>query len=125
MDDNLHFYLDGVIMALDTFMPERYSVGRPERRQRRQGPGSCNGLPVGRGCLYQVGGAIVRRREATFTGNPGYGYMEVRDYDRRMSRDSPPYFPTTGRYFDNRFYEIDPLNFDIDQYLNRIGQSGG
>lgn len=124
MDDDTDFHLDGVIMALGTLVPERYSQAGPRGGGGSNGPGSCNGNAVGRGCFYQVGGAIVRNREATYTGNPGTGYMEVRDYDRRMMRDSPPYFPTTGRYFDNRFYEIDPLDFDIDEYLRRVGQSG-
>jgi hypothetical protein len=26
---------------------------------------------------------------------------------------SPPYFPVTGRYLDNRFYEMDPGRFNV------------
>jgi hypothetical protein len=25
----------------------------------------------------------------------------------------PPYFPTTGRYLKNRYYEIDPVGFTV------------
>jgi hypothetical protein len=25
----------------------------------------------------------------------------------------PPYFPLTGRFLDNRYYEIDPVRFDV------------
>ena len=117
MDDDTHFTLHGVLLALGTFEPERYNKGPVDMSV-------CNGKVIGRGCLYQVGGAIVNVRSVTYVGNPGPGLMEVRDYDRRMSRDSPPYFPTTGRYFDNRYYEVDPLGFDITTYLERIGQSG-
>ena len=116
MDDDRQFTLHGVIMALDTFVPERFSNGPTNMSV-------CNGYNIGRGCLNQVGGSIVSRREVTYTGS-GTGFMESRTYDRRTSRDSPPYFPTTGRYFDNRFYEVDPLGFTIDDYLRRIGQSG-
>lgn len=101
------FYLHGVVMALnDTFMPEDYWTGPngystvPITR--------CNGYPVGRGCLFQTGGAIVARREATFTGG-GQGMMEARIYDKRTLSTPPPYFPTTGRYLDNRYYEVDPV----------------
>lgn len=116
MDDDRQFTLHGVLMALDTFAPERFAFGPTNMSV-------CNGYNIGRGCLNQVGGSIVSRREVTYTSNYT-GYMESRTYDRRMSRDSPPYFPTTGRYFDNRFYEVDPLGFTITDYLQRIGQSG-
>ncbi|HEY0969470.1 MAG TPA: pilus assembly PilX N-terminal domain-containing protein [Gemmatimonadales bacterium] len=116
MDDDTHFTLHGVILALGTFKPERYDKGPTDMSV-------CNGVVIGKGCLYQVGGAIVNVREVTFSSTMR-GYMEARDYDRRMARQSPPYFPTTGRYFDNRFYEVDPHGFDITTYLQRIGQSG-
>jgi hypothetical protein len=25
----------------------------------------------------------------------------------------PPYFPTTGRFQDNRYYELDPVRFNV------------
>ncbi|HEU4631935.1 MAG TPA: hypothetical protein VFS08_19455 [Gemmatimonadaceae bacterium] len=115
MDDDMHFTLHGVLMALDTFVPERWNAGAVNMS-------TCNGQNIGRGCIYQVGGAIVNHREVTYDG--AHGFMESRTYDKRMSRDSPPYFPTTGRYSDNRFYEVDPQGFEIGAYLNRIGQHG-
>ena len=30
----------------------------------------------------------------------------------------PPYFPTTGRYFKNRYYEIDPVGFSVANWFN-------
>jgi hypothetical protein len=115
MDDNTHFYLHGVLMALDTFVPENWNSGPVNMS-------TCNGQNIGKGCIYQVGGAIVNHREVTYDGT--HGFMESRTYDARMSRDSPPYFPTTRLYTDNRFYEVDPQGFDITAYLLRIGQSG-
>jgi hypothetical protein len=33
--------------------------------------------------------------------------------DRRDGIKPPPYFPTTERYFKNRYYEIDPVRFSV------------
>ena len=36
-------------------------------------------------------------------------------YDRCGATNPPPYFPTTGRYLKNRYFEIDPV------WLNQTG----
>ena len=61
-----------------------------------------------------------QRASATFTGYGGSGYMENRTYDQCMAQQSPPYFPTTGRFFDNRYYEIDPVRFDVVELFRRL-----
>ncbi len=110
MSANRHFFLHGVVMALNhTFIPDNFM----STASGGQSGGLCNGYSVGSGCLYQTGGVIVQRASATFTGYGGSGYMENRTYDQCMARQSPPYFPTTGRYFDNRYYEIDPVRFNV------------
>ncbi|MEP6689985.1 MAG: pilus assembly PilX N-terminal domain-containing protein [Gemmatimonadaceae bacterium] len=117
MSANRHFFIDGVVMALNrTFIPDNFFG----TANGAQSGGLCNGFSVGSGCLYQTGGVIVKRASATFTGTGGSGYMENRTYDKCMAKQSPPYFPTTGRYFDNRYYEIDPVRFDIDDLFRRL-----
>ena len=39
----------------------------------------------------------------------GYGYIKRYSYDRCAVVNPPPYFPTTGRFQDNRYYELDPV----------------
>jgi len=40
-----------------------------------------------------------------------------------LNTQSPPYFPTTGRYLNNRFSEIDPARFDVATLFSKL-QSG-
>ncbi|MEP6690241.1 MAG: pilus assembly PilX N-terminal domain-containing protein [Gemmatimonadaceae bacterium] len=117
MSANRHFFLHGVVMAINrTFIPDDFWT----TASGGSSGGLCNGYSVGSGCLYQTGGVIVERASATFTGYGGSGYMENRTYDQCMAKQSPPYFPTTGRYFDNRYYEIDPVRFNVDDLFRRL-----
>jgi hypothetical protein len=43
----------------------------------------------------------------------GNGFIKRYSYDRCAHYNPPPYFPTTGRFLDNRYYELDPVRFDI------------
>ena len=38
-----------------------------------------------------------------------YGFAEAHAYDRCGEVNPPPYFPTTGRFSENRYYEVDPV----------------
>lgn len=102
-------YINAVIMALNTsFETENYN--RPPLT------GSiCETRVVGRGCLYLTGGLIQQARGAVGTSaeSSGAGYVKRYSYDRCAMYDPPPYFPTTGRFTENRYYEIDPVNFDV------------
>jgi hypothetical protein len=74
--------------------------------------GPCNAAISGRGCIRQAGGVVEQTISATYN-NAGAGYGENRSVDVCLNKQSPPYFPTTGRYMDNRFYEIDPARYNI------------
>jgi hypothetical protein len=79
--------------------------------------GSNNAIPCGtttwgRGCLYLTGGLIQNTRGAVGTGG-GTGYVKRYSYDRCAVVNPPPYFPTTGRFQDNRYYELDPVRFNV------------
>ncbi len=117
MSANRDFVLHGVVMALNnTFIPDNFAG----TASGAQSGGLCNGFSVGSGCIFQIGGVIVKLASATFTGTGGSGYMENRIYDQCMAHQSPPYFPTTGRYFENRYYEIDPVRFDVTELFRRL-----
>ncbi|MBK5187064.1 MAG: hypothetical protein JJD97_02405 [Gemmatimonadaceae bacterium] len=100
------FVLHGVTMSrLGTVGVEHYNI-------RQEGIGPCNAANSGRGCIRQAGGVIEQVISATYSNN-GDGFGENRSVDICLNTASPPYFPTTGRYIDNRFYEIDPARYNI------------
>ncbi|MBV6521151.1 MAG: hypothetical protein MNPFHGCM_01278 [Gemmatimonadaceae bacterium] len=127
-DDDQDFFLhavtlNGVSKTTATFGVENYSGGPSIGRL-------CTPVPpysaqTSGGCINQAGGVIERRITATFSG--GYtGFAENRVKDACLDVDSPPYFPLTGRYKDNEFYEIDPNTFNmigVGNFYRRL-QSG-
>ena len=70
---------------------------------------------VGRGCFFMVGAAIQGKNAARMASSGGgaTGWNPQWTYDRCDGIRPPPYFPTTGRYFKNRYYEIDPAGFSV------------
>lgn len=112
-DDTKDLFIHGVMMALGTsFGVENYSSGPSDAND-------CEGSNVGRGCLYLTGGVIQDSRGAVGTTG-GYGYVKRYSYDRCAKTHPPPYFPTTGRFVDNRYYEIDPVRFDVAKLFDRL-----
>ncbi|HKG91741.1 MAG TPA: hypothetical protein VKA84_07625 [Gemmatimonadaceae bacterium] len=115
LDDTKDFNLMAVMMALNTaFGVERYD--------RASGPTNTNGCETvknGRGCLYLNGGVIQAARGAVGQAD-GKGFTKRYSYDRCALQRSPPYFPTTGRFLDNRYYEVDPVSFDAGRYFEDL-----
>ncbi|MEP6494026.1 MAG: hypothetical protein ABJF01_15190 [bacterium] len=105
LDDTPDLYLHAVIMALGTsFQVENYDTGSSSDL-------NCSGIADGRGCLYLTGGLIQNNRGAVGRVS-GTGYIKRYSYDRCAVVNPPPYFPTTGRFQDNRYYELDPVRFN-------------
>jgi hypothetical protein len=100
------FVLHGVTMS------RTGTVGVENYNQHPENLKSCNAANSGRGCIRQAGGVIEEQITATYSNN-GDGFGENRSVDVCLNTKSPPYFPTTGRYIDNRFYEIDPARYNI------------
>ena len=95
-------------MALATsFGAENYGTGPTNAN-------GCEGNPSGRGCLYLYGGLIQESRGAVGLVS-GNGYVKRYSYDHCAVVNPPPYFPTTGKFLDNRYYEIDPVRFNVTQ----------
>ncbi|MDQ2890357.1 MAG: hypothetical protein M3R65_07355 [Gemmatimonadota bacterium] len=106
MDDTKDVFLQGVMMALKTaFGAENYTNGPNDVN-------GCEGTNNGRGCLYLTGGIIQQQRGPVGLSD-GTGFAKRYSYDKCALYNPPPYFPTTGRYTDNRYYEIDPAGFDV------------
>jgi hypothetical protein len=106
MSTSHDFVLHGVTMS------RLGTVGVENFDQHAESIGPCNAAISGRGCIRQAGGVIEQVISATYN-NAGAGFGENRSVDVCLNTQSPPYFPTTGRYIDNRFYEIDPARYNI------------
>lgn len=109
VDDTKDLFLHAVMMALNTsFGAENFSSGALTTN-------GCGSEVVGRGCLFLTGGVIQEQRGPVGQNQSGgaTGYVKQYSYDRCAQYNPPPYFPTTGRYTDNRYYELDPMGFNV------------
>ncbi len=110
--NNSDEFVQGVLLTLSSFTAENYSSGSTNAEP-------CSGTPTGRGCLYLTGGVIQATRGAVGTTS-GTGYIKRYAYDQCAFQTPPPYFPTTGRFFRNRYYEIDPVGFDVAAFFRSL-----
>lgn len=108
-DDSGDETFQGVILTLNAFYVENHSSGS-------SGAQACQGTSWGRGCLFLTGGIIQDTRGAVGTSG-GTGYLKRYAYDICAYQTPPPYFPTTGRFSRNRYYEIDPVGFNIGNFF--------
>jgi len=81
----------------------------------------CGTTNRGRGCLQLTGGIIQRTRGAVGT-SAGTGNVKRYSYHSCARSDPPPYFPTTGHFARNRFYEMDPVNFAAASWFSLYQQ---
>jgi hypothetical protein len=102
-------FLQGVLLTLSSFSVEKYNTGPTSSED-------CGSTTTGRGCLYITGGIIQGTRGAVGQTN-GTGYVKRYAYDQCAFATPPPYFPTTGRFYRNRYYEIDPVGFSVPGFF--------
>jgi hypothetical protein len=113
LDDSKDLTLHAIIMSLNTsFRVQNFNLGMSTGNV-------CNGRQSGRGCLAVLGGLIQEARGAVGLTN-GTGFIKQYSYDRCANIRPPPYFPTTGRYLDNRYMEIDPVTFNVATMFARL-----
>ncbi len=113
LDDTPDMYIHAVIMALgNSFTVENYG-------NAPNNVSSCQGSLDSRGCLYLTGGLIQQTRGAVGTSG-GYGFVKRYSYDRCAVVNPPPYFPTTGKFQDNRYYELDPVTLNVAQLFQSL-----
>jgi hypothetical protein len=103
-DETIH----GFILTLKTYGAEENRAGSSDKEHCQIG----GDFPAGRGCLNTYGGIIQERRGAVGLVG-GEGYIKRYQYDPCGATDPPPYYPTTGVFVKNRFYELDPTRFDV------------
>lgn len=118
-DDSRDEFIHGVVLALSNFTVENYAS--PTSLNARTAE-ACQTSPWGRGCLYLTGGIIQRQRGAvgTIWSTGGTGYVKRYSYDQCGYSSPPPYFPTTGVFARGRYYEVDPVGFDVAKYYQLL-----
>lgn len=115
-----HYTLHGITMSLTgTVGVENYAGSAVESR----GTILCTGYTTSGGCINQTGGVIEQSISATFAGN-NTGLRENRTVDpcQRTNR-KPPFFPSTGRFLDNKYYEIDPVTIETPTQIRALFNS--
>src|SRR5690606_23645835 len=107
--------IHAVLLTLGSFTVENYGSGGSNYDL-------CEGANSGRGCLYITGGIIQDRRGAVGqrSGTAVTGYLKRYSYDQCAASAPPPYYPTTGYFGRGRLFEVDPTDFDIAEYFDRI-----
>ena len=113
VDDTKDVYIQGVLMAIGTsFRVENWGSGPTSGN-------NCLGAVAGRGCIYLAGG-IIQQSRGPVGSSSGAGFGKQYSYDHCAVVNPPPYFPTTGRFQDNRYLELDPAGFDHTAYYKSI-----
>jgi hypothetical protein len=107
-DDSADETLHAAVLTLNSVLSEDIFNGSDNSHV-------CAGANIGRGCFNMVGAAIQGKNAGRMASSGGgaTGWNPQWTYDRCDGIKPPPYFPTTGRYFENRYYEIDPVGFTV------------
>lgn len=101
------FFLDAITMSLTGTVGVENYAGSTRTNPASMCPKTSTNATSG-GCLNQSGGVIQQSISATFAGN-GTGLRENRTVDPcQLTNRKPPFFPSTNRFLENKYYEIDP-----------------
>jgi hypothetical protein len=65
--------------------------------------------PAPGGCARVTGGLAMGRVDYGLFRANDWGYRSAHAYDKCGATNPPPYFPTTGRFTESRYYEVDPV----------------
>jgi hypothetical protein len=113
LDDTQDFTIHAVMMALGTsFRVEHYD-------QDPTNVNGCGAVVNARGCIFLSGGIIQATRGPVGQSN-GRGFSKRYSYDHCAIVNPPPYFPTTGRFQENRYLELDPAGFNHTNYFKSL-----
>ncbi|MBX9929480.1 MAG: hypothetical protein K2X99_11255 [Gemmatimonadaceae bacterium] len=116
---NRDFLLHAVTMSLlGVVGTEGFGLGPASSAAANGNSGSCPNNSGG--CINQTGGVIHQRVPPTYSGT-GTGLRENRSVDPcQLTNQKPPFFPITGRYVDNKYWEIDPVNADTPTDIRNL-----
>jgi len=108
-DDTRDEFIQAIVLTLNIFTAENFASG-PDAND--PGGESCGAQAWGRGCLFLTGGVIQQTRGGVGTTG-GTGYVKRYTYNQCGASAPPPYFPTTGYFDRGRYYEVNPVGFDV------------
>lgn len=117
---NRDFFLHAVTLSLtNTVGVENWGTG-PVTNPAVQCPSTSTVAPKSGGCINQTGGVIEVNITATYGGaNTGLG--ENRSVDPcQLTNAKPPFFPSTRRYLDNKYFELDPAVIRNDSTVREL-----
>lgn len=110
-DDTPDELIHGFMLTLGAFTGENIGASG----ESVVAPENCGGTT--RGCKKMIGGSIQQGIAATYSGSSGWAEQDT--YDHCGVDQPPPYYPTTGRFTKNRYYEIDPVGFDVATWFQQ------
>ena len=115
-----HYTLHGITMSLTgTVGVESYAGNLQTSPSITCGAGNT----TSGGCINQTGGVIEQVIAATYAGS-GTGLRENRTVDPcQKTNRRPPFFPQTGRFLDNKYYELDPVNIESPEQIRALFNS--
>ncbi len=108
-DESPNDTFDGFFLTLGALRGEYYTAPAEPLTTGEQ----C--AATSRGCKVLVGGTIQQSIAATYSGTTGWAEQDT--YDGCGVTNPPPYYPTTGRFTKNRYYEIDPVGFNVGAWF--------
>lgn len=113
LDDSPGLFVHGVLMALGSqFRVQNYASGPTSAL-------TCDGVTVGRGCIYLTGG-IIQGVDGFVGAANGTGFRKRYLFDRRVRRLLPPRFPSTHRFLEDHVLDVDAARFDPKTYFARL-----
>ena len=113
LDDTQDFTIHAVMMALgSSFRVQNYNLGPTNVN-------GCGPISNARGCINLSGG-IIQQARGPVGMSDGRGFAKRYSYDRCAVVNPPPYFPTTGRFLENRYLELDPAGFNHLAYFRSL-----
>jgi len=115
-----HYTLHGITMSLTgTVGVESYAGNLQTSPSITCGTGNT----TSGGCINQTGGVIEQVISATYAGS-GTGLRENRTVDPcQKTNRRPPFFPQTGRFLDNKYFELDPVNIESPEQIRALFNS--
>lgn len=108
-DDTPNETFQAFFLTLGNFGGDNITGGSVTDVSTAVAPENCGSTT--RGCKSIIGGTIQQGVSGTYSGTKGWA--ETDTWDACGVSAPPPYYPTTGRFTRNRYYELDPVGFNV------------
>jgi hypothetical protein len=132
-DGSSDLYIQSTLMALQAWGveglvedPETEALARqPWWLNQEQSGANCGGGTWARGCLLLTGSDIQNIRQTVNSSGSGdyangMGYAVQYIYNQCVIENPPPYFPVTGSFSINTYYEAESPRFNVAALYNLL-----